>query len=68
MIFDMKGSNEIGGEFRGNAVEFFLNNDFDLAIWQSVGKMEPFIEGLDIWRLVLLGYLFHVSKISQNVY
>ena len=51
MIFEIKGSNEIGRKFLGSVLQLFLNNGFNLAIWQSLGKMEYLMKRLHILEI-----------------
>ena len=51
MIFEIKGSNEIGRKFLGSVVQLFLNNGFNLAIWQSLEKMEYLMKRLYILEI-----------------
>ena len=51
MIFDIKGSNEIGRKFPEGAVEPYSYNGSSLTTWQSVQKTKYFMESLHILEI-----------------
>ena len=50
IIFEIKGSGDMGRQFFGSVFEPFLNNGFNSAILQSFGNVEYFIDRLKIWE------------------
>ena len=53
----------MGRQFFGSVFEPLLNNGLNLAILQSFGNIEYFIEKLQIWERVLHKIVAHLSKI-----